>query len=60
MSRRCEVVGRPVTMMTHSLSEGQLFLLCLFLLDNLLKEGEAKSVNVGGARLGHGGRRCLC
>lgn len=57
MSCRCEVVGRLVTMMTHPLSESPLFLLCLLLLDDLLKEGKAEAVNVRGARLGHGGEQ---
>jgi len=40
-------------MMTHPLSEGELLFLRFLLLDDLLKEGETKSINVGGTRLGH-------
>ena len=53
LASRGDVTRRLVAMMTHSLSEGELFFLCFLLLDDLLKEGEPKSINVGGTRLGH-------
>jgi hypothetical protein len=40
-------------MMAHSLSESVLFLFRFLLLNYLLKEGKAETVNVGGTRLGH-------